>query len=119
MRYAGIVSPRPSARRRIMDDDLAYEVLAIVAEIPRGKVATYGQIALMIGRPRGARLVGRIMSHADHFGDYPCHRVVNHAGRTAPGWPEQIDLLRQEGVVIRDDGRFDMSGCRWHVAGYV
>ena len=45
-----------------MDDRLIYEVLEVVGEIPSGKVATYGQIASLIGRPKNARLVGKILS---------------------------------------------------------
>ena len=43
---------------RVLTDELAYEILSVVAEIPRGRVATYGQIARLIGRERNARLVG-------------------------------------------------------------
>lgn len=68
---------------------LIYEILSVVEEIPPGRVATYGQIARLIGREKNARLVGTVLSHADSYGNYPCHRVVNHAGRLAPGWPEQ------------------------------
>ena len=93
--------------------DLAYEVLSVVAEIPKGKVATYGQIARLIGRERNSRLVGRILSHAGDYGDYPCQRVVNHAGRLAPGWPEQGDLLRKEGVELREDGRINLKKYGW------
>ena len=60
-----------------MDDRLIYEVLEVVGEIPSGKVATYGQIASLIGRPKNARLVGKILSQVEIYGDYPCHRVVN------------------------------------------
>ena len=73
----------------MLQETLAYEVLSVVEEIPAGKVATYGQIARLIGRPRNARLVGRILRGAEQYGSYPSHRVVNHAGRLAPGWPEQ------------------------------
>lgn len=69
----------------MLQETLAYEVLSVVEEIPAGKVATYGQIARLIGRPRNARLVGRILRGAEQYGSYPCHRVVNHAGRLAPG----------------------------------
>jgi len=76
-----------------MDDRLIYEVLEVVGEIPSGKVATYGQIANLIGRPKNARLVGKILSQVETYGDYPCHRVVNASGRLVPGWFEQKALL--------------------------
>ncbi len=76
-----------------LDEDLIYEILSAVGEIPYGRVATYGQIARLIGRDKNARLVGRVLSRAEYYGDYPCHRVVNHQGRTAPGWPKQRALL--------------------------
>jgi methylated-DNA-protein-cysteine methyltransferase-like protein len=43
------------------------------------------------------------MSMQDRYGDHPCHRVVNHAGRTAPGWSEQRQLLEKEGVKFNRD----------------
>ena len=73
-----------------LDEDLIYEILSAVGEIPYGRVATYGQIARLIGRDKNARLVGRVLSRAEYYGDYPCHRVVNHQGRTAPGWSPAI-----------------------------
>lgn len=76
-----------------LDDAFAYAVLSIVEEIPVGTVATYGQIARLMGREKNARLVARVLSHAQQYGQFPCHRVVNHAGRLAPGWPEQAALL--------------------------
>ena len=76
-----------------MDEELAYLVLSVVEEIPAGRVATYGQLARLIGRERNARLVARVLSHAQEYGSFPCHRVVDHSGRIAPGWPEQARLL--------------------------
>ena len=96
-----------------MDDGLIYEILSVVAEIPEGRVATYGQIARLIGRERNARLVGRVLGMADYYGDYPCHRVVNHAGRTAPGWAAQRALLEAEGVAFRSNGQVDLARFRW------
>ena len=78
---------------KILDDDLVYEILSAVSEIPCGCVATYGQIAQLIGRDKNARLVGKVLSMAEYYGDYPCHRVVNHQGRLVPGWTEQKSLL--------------------------
>lgn len=96
-----------------LTDDFAYQVLSVVEEIPPGCVATYGQLAALIGCPRNARLVARVLSHAQLYGDYPCHRVVNSAGRTAPHWPEQLLLLREEGVPFLADDRVDMKSARW------
>lgn len=96
-----------------MDERVIYEILSVVSEIPSGKVATYGQIARLIGREKNARLVGRVLREADRYGDYPCHRVVNHCGRTAPGWPEQAFLLLEEGVSFLDNGRVNLKACRW------
>lgn len=96
-----------------IEDALAYEVLAVVEEIPEGYVATYGQIARLIGREKNARLVGHILRYAEFYGNYPCHRVVNHAGRTAPGWVEQRQLLEAEGVGFLPNGCVDMAHFRW------
>ena len=97
----------------IMDDSLVYEILSVVGEIPEGRVASYGQIARLIGRERNARLVGRVLSMAEYYGDYPCHRVVNHAGRLAPGFREQRELLLAEGVGFMENGCVDMQKHRW------
>lgn len=93
--------------------DIGYEILSVVEEIPEGKVATYGQIAALIGRPKNARQVGHILHNVELYGRYPCHRVVNSTGRIAPGWPEQAALLRQEGAVMKDETHVDLAKCRW------
>lgn len=67
-----------------MREDLIYEILSVVEEISESKVATYGQIARLIGRDKNSRLVGKVLSMAQFYGKYPCHRVVNHSGRLAP-----------------------------------
>ena len=100
---------------RVLTDELAYEVLSLVEEIPEGRVATYGQLARLVGRPKNARLVGRILSRAEYYGKFPCHRVVNHAGRLVPGWTEQAGLLRAEGVELKADGRVDMKKYLWEM----
>ena len=92
-----------------------YEVLSVVEEIPAGSVATYGQIARLIGLDANARLVGKILGMAHLYGDYPCHRVVNHAGRLAPHFPEQRARLCEEGVRFRENGTVDMRRHQWKV----
>ena len=58
-----------------LNEDLIYEILSAVEEIPAGKVASYGQIARLIGKDRNARLVGKVLSISDYYGEYPCHRA--------------------------------------------
>lgn len=91
------------------------DVSDAVHRIPRGRVMTYGQIAALAGRPRGARAVGFIA----HYGDpgLPWHRVVNRHGRVAPGYPggmpAQADELRAEGIEVDADWRCDVDRYRW------
>ena len=99
----------------MMDERLIYEILSVVEEMPPGWVATYGQIARLTGREKNARLVGKILSTSQQYGEYPCHRVVNHAGRTAPGWFEQPELLHREGVLFKENGCVDLRQCLWEV----
>ena len=101
--------------RCLAGDEEAREalVLAVISEIPCGQVASYGQIAELAGYPRHGRHVGKACSHSEFYGDYPCHRVVNHAGRLAPNFPDQRALLTEEGVAFRDNGCVDMKKCQW------
>ena len=99
--------------REGLDETLIYEILAVVEEIPAGSVASYGQIAKLIGREKNSRLVGKVLKLAGYYGDFPCHRVVNHAGRLAPGFPEQRTRLLEEGVGFKDNGCVDMIKYRW------
>ena len=96
-----------------MDESLVYEILSVVEEIPEGRVASYGQIARLIGRDLNSRLVGRVLSMSQFYGNYPCHRVVNHAGRLAPHFPEQRERLAAEGVTFRENGCVDMGKHQW------
>ena len=97
----------------VLSEDLAYQILSVVEEIPEGRVATYGQIARLIGREKNSRLVGKVLSMAEYYGRYPCHRVVNHMGRTVPSWAEQRSLLEGEGVTFLPCGYVDLKKHRW------
>lgn len=99
---------------KILNDELIYEILSVVGEIPQGSVATYGQIARLIGRKNNARLVGKVLSMAEFYGEYPCHRVVDHSGRLAPGWSEQGELLRSEGIELKDNMHVDLKCYQWN-----
>ena len=97
----------------LVTDSPTKRIYEAVKKIPKGRVATYGQIAALIGRERNARLVGKVLSVADYYGDYPCHRVVNAAGRTAPHFFEQCALLEDEGVEFKENGTVDMKKYKW------
>ena len=91
-----------------------YERMRLVClSIPAGRVATYGQIARLIGRERNARLVGRVLAMSHWYGSYPCHRVVDHCGRLVPGWTEQRALLAAEDVPMKDEGHVRLKDCQW------
>ena len=101
--------------KKVLDENLIYNILSVVEEIPEGRVASYGQIAMLIGRERNSRLVGKVLSMAEYYGEYPCHRVVNHAGRLAPHFTEQRERLQAEGVEFKENGCVDMAKYRWEI----
>ena len=98
--------------------DFFIRVYQIVSQIPEGKVATYGQIALMLGEPRSARIVGWAMRAAPRELRLPCHRVVNRLGEMAPDYAFgsqeiQREILISEGITFKENGRIDLKKCLW------
>lgn len=91
-------------------------VLNIVSQIPRGYVTTYGHIATLAGWPSHSRMVGRTLRYTPGAELLPCHRVVNNAGRTAPGWSRQRPLLESEGITFKPNGHVDMQRHLWDSA---
>lgn len=96
-------------------------VYEAVQLIPRGKVATYGQIARIIGAPRSSRAVGYALHVNPRPGVIPCHRVVNREGRLAPafafGGPEiQAQLLESEGVEVGEGFIVDLGKYLWQTS---
>ena len=92
----------------------------VVRSIPRGRVASYGQVARLAGLPRHARLVAPAMSAAKAPA-LPWYRVINAAGRIAmppnsPGYRKQVQLLKDEGVVV-SKGRVDLGKYGWKAGG--
>ncbi|QWT17206.1 MGMT family protein [Collinsella sp. zg1085] len=93
-------------------------VYEIVEQIPPGMVASYGQVARLIGEPRKARFVGFALHVNPRPDEIPCHRVVFADGRLADGFAfggqeAQRQLLEDEGVPFTDDGRVDLSRGQW------
>ena len=89
-------------------------IYEVVSSIPEGKVMTYGQVALLAGNPRWARVVGYALHVNPEPGVIPCHRVVNREGRVAPGCafggPDALrTLLEGEGVSFLENGLVDME----------
>jgi methylated-DNA-protein-cysteine methyltransferase-like protein len=91
-------------------------VIEAVKAIPRGKVATYGQIAIMAGLPNGARQVSWVLNTCSRSENLPWQRVVNARGTISlegEGRIEQRALLESEGVLFDDEGRIDLSRFLW------
>ncbi|MFC4082314.1 MGMT family protein [Amycolatopsis samaneae] len=97
-----------------MDDELHERVRSVIADVPAGTVATYGDIAALSGAP-SPRLIGRILAEDGH--DLPWHRVLRANGTPAPHLlHEQLERLRAEGV-LADDQRVDLRKYRWRPEG--
>lgn len=93
-------------------------IYEVVCSIPEGKVATYGQVAMLAGNPRWARVVGYALHKNPAFGVIPCHRVVNRDGKIAEsfafgGSDIQRQMLENEGVIFGADGRIDLDKFLW------
>lgn len=90
------------------------KIYEVVKSIPKGKVATYGQVAFLAGNPRWARVVGYALHVNPDTSAIPCHRVVNREGRVAAGFAfggeeVQRQLLEAEGSAFESDGRIDLE----------
>lgn len=99
-------------------DERRSRVLATVDSIPKGQVATYGQVALEAGLPRRARYVGRCLRDLPHGTRLPWWRVVNASGAISPrgdgsSTVEQRQRLEREGVEVNRSGKVDLERRRW------
>jgi methylated-DNA-protein-cysteine methyltransferase-like protein len=94
------------------------KVMALIKQIPRGQIASYGQIAALAGKPHGARGVGWILSSSAKTHKLPWQRVVNSKGKISfskksDEFAEQRKLLRKEGVAVSAGGAIDMAEFGW------
>ena len=102
-----------------MEQKNSYEkIYDIVKQIPRGTVATYGQVAALAGNKRWARVVGYALHVNPDPEEIPCYRVVNREGRVSEafafgGGNRQIGLLEADGIEVKD-GCVDLSKYQWH-----
>ncbi len=96
------------------------KIYEAVKKIPKGKVATYGQIAALAGNPRWSQVVGYALHVNPDPNSIPCHRVVNRFGEVSRafvfgGENAQVELLKGEGVEFLSDGKVDMKNCLWNM----
>ena len=94
--------------------ELIYDAVRL---IPKGKVASYGQVAMLAGNPRWARVVGYALHVNPDPDSIPCYRVVTKDGRLSPafafgGENRQRELLEREGVEFDKDGNVIMERYR-------
>ena len=93
-----------------------HHIYEIARRIPRGRVATYGDVARLSGNPRAAREVGRALSALGEVSDVPWWRIVNRHGTIScrsNGMELQAELLRAEGIAVDADGSLDLARYRW------
>lgn len=101
-----------------MKENTFHLIYDAVRRIPKGKVATYGQIAMLAGNPHWSQVVGYALHvNPDPVG-IPCYRVVNRFGEVSRafvfgGENEQIRLLKEDGVEFTPDGRVDLKRFLW------
>jgi methylated-DNA-protein-cysteine methyltransferase-like protein len=97
---------------------IAEQIWQVIALIPKGRVATYGQVAELAGVPGGARRVGRLLSRLPRGSRIPWHRVVNASGgislpESSGGYARQRRLLTREGIAFNPSGRIALKRFRW------
>lgn len=93
------------------------KVYEIVTRIPKGKVATYGQVAKLAGSPKAARAIGMCMKHNPFAPDVPCHRVVGSDGAltgysAGKGIVTKKEMLIKEGVSFHGE-KVDLTKSQW------
>ena len=106
----------------VNSSDYRERVYAIVREIPKGRVMTYGQLAIILGEGYTARTVGYVMGGADSE-SVPWQRVINSQGKCSTGRLTiplnlQQELLEAEGVVFSERGKCDLRQFQWFPEGF-
>ena len=96
------------------------DVYNIVRKIPKGKVATYGEIVKIVGQTRRAKIVWWALHKNPYFGEVPCHRVVNKNGEISSGFAfgglmEQRRLLESEGIIFENEGKINLQKYIWEL----
>ncbi len=104
-------------------NEFSKTVIELIKKIPRGKVATYGQIAILANNPRGARAVSWLLHSSTGKHKLPWQRVINGKGKIAfpagtPAHQRQKTCLEKEGVVVSAQGNIDLAKFGWKLEYY-
>lgn len=104
----------PSEKR----SGFSIKVIRLIQKIPRGRVATYGQIAALAGKPHAARGVSWILHSSSKAYDLPWHRVIGSKGRisfpkSSKHYLQQIELLKREHISLLENGDIDLTKYQW------
>ncbi len=100
--------------------ELAPMIFQVIAQIPYGRVASYGQIARLAGIPKHSRLVGYVLKHMDADSSLPWYRVINSQGKISlsklndQGQNIQAQLLMAEGILVIGD-KVKMKEFQWNI----
>lgn len=100
--------------------ELAPMIFQVIAQIPYGRVASYGQIARLAGIPKHSRLVGYVLKHMDADSSLPWYRVINSQGKISlsklndQGQNIQAQLLMAEGILVIGD-KVKMKKFQWDI----
>lgn len=100
--------------------ELAPMIFQVIAQIPYGRVASYGQIARLAGIPKHSRLVGYVLKHMDADSSLPWYRVINSQGKISlsklndQGQNIQAQLLMSEGILVIGD-KVKMKEFQWNI----
>ena len=100
--------------------ELAPMIFQVIAQIPYGRVASYGQIARLAGIPKHSRLVGYVLKHMDADSSLPWYRVINSQGKISlsklndQGQNIQAQLLMAEGIFVIG-GKVKMKEFQWNI----
>lgn len=96
---------------------LSKDIIQVIRRIPKGKVATYGQIASLAGNPHASRVVVWTLNSSSKTENLPWYRVINSKGtislKPGVGYEEQKELLESEGVVFNENDKIDLKEFQW------
>jgi methylated-DNA-protein-cysteine methyltransferase related protein len=104
-------------KRHTETNSFAQRVKKVIKAIPKGRVATYGQVAMMAGNPRAVRGVVWILHSSSRKANLPWHRVINRKGKISlspgQGYEEQKARLQSEGIQFDGEDYIDLNQFLW------